>query len=1137
MRRNKEYIQSVMKRCDVLCMQEHWLWEFEKTAIGEIDPDYRYVSHSADLYEPVLPNARKTGKGGVAIIWKSNLSPYMLVLPDGNERIVCVELCTASEKICIVSVYLPAQSGSTTLVQLDDCLDLLSEILYKYAPTHEILMAGDWNASLIREKPQDRILREFVHQHSLVIPGKFGTSPTYRHHNGIWVSQIDYILVMKDRTSATGARIAVDNHRNVSTHLAVTCKIVLHGNIGCSPDVQKCVKIKKFQWDMADSPLMSETFTRLLPSCFLLNNGTPDIEAASLAIMEALTGAADLVIPSKTVKLQGPKRRASPALLEKIKASKSALHAWRDSGQPGPLHDAYRKRKSARRAVRQQQRMEEAHDRAAFYNQMMADVNTKNMHKLIRRKRQTGPDSSAIRVHGDICTSPALQVEGWADHFQGLGTPREDARFDNNYLGLVEECIDTISTLTRQSTVHRPYSIIEVEEAIDALNTGKAADEWHIVAEHLKTAKAGVARPLLELFNCIRQRLSVPECLKSGVITPIAKKDKSKLEMGNYRGITITAVLGKVLELILLGRKKKHQASLQYGFTKGLSPSMAALLLSESIAESKESGKPLYICTLDAVKAFDTVNHAVLLRKLFAEGTDLESWGIIKSLYDGGQAKVKWKGLLSDSFSVGQGVRQGGVLSPDLYKSYINDLLSDMNCKDLGKSIGTTYVGTPTVADDVLLISDSPLDLQLMMQQADLYSCRERYQLHPEKSSIVQFSRSRSIHPFKWNLAGKDMAPVECATHLGISHQGAQVGEHVHAQWIRDKLKQTRGTVYSMIDIGLHGRNGLNAYTCVRIYEAYALPKLLYGLEVMDINTGQMSALENFHLKTLKQIVSLPERTATEAVYLMLGVHTVQALIHIRRLSLIGAIARSGNYTLHELAIRQCALKSSTSQSWFANTETLLIQYGLPSTIELLHSPPSKHHWKNRVRKSIDSHWKWLLVRSAADKSTLQYLNLEGMVMGSCHPCWNFVNPHVKDVRRAIIKSKLLTGTYPTQERLAHYSKIKISATCPLCCTTTEDTTHLLMECSATSTARSVELRNIVTLTSSYVGSQVWGLIAESSENVVQLILDATVLIDRGLLPSNNRLLERLEWHSRRLCYSIHCRRAHLIVSDEPEDL
>jgi retron-type reverse transcriptase len=207
--------------------------------------------------------------------------------------------------------------------------------------------------------------------------------------------------------------------------------------------------------------------------------------------------------------------------------------------------------------------------------------------------------------------------------------------------------------------------------------------------------------------------------LKGGTITPIPKKDKSRLLTDNYRGITITAVLGKILEQMLLNRMHKDQSALQFGFTSGASPSMAALLLTEAMAESRDQNRALYVSTLDAVKAFDTVCHASLMCKLFHHNTDLETLGTIMSLYQGSTGRVKWNGDLGDPFEVLQGVRQGGVLSPRLYKEYIDGLLQRLEAEGDGLHIGTTYVGSPTVADDVLLLTHSPLDLQVMLDSAD----------------------------------------------------------------------------------------------------------------------------------------------------------------------------------------------------------------------------------------------------------------------------------------------------------------------------------------------------------------------------------------------------------------------------------
>ena len=86
---------------------------------------------------------------------------------------------------------------------------------------------------------------------------------------------------------------------------------------------------------------------------------------------------------------------------------------------------------------------------------------------------------------------------------------------------------------------------------------------------------------------------------------------------------------------------------------------MAALLFSEAQVVSFESKSNLFACTLDARKAFDVVQHSLLFPKVLSEGTDPETVHLIKEMYTGMHGRVKWKGTISNSFSISQGVKQG----------------------------------------------------------------------------------------------------------------------------------------------------------------------------------------------------------------------------------------------------------------------------------------------------------------------------------------------------------------------------------------------------------------------------------------------------------------------------------------------
>ncbi|VDH93589.1 Hypothetical predicted protein [Mytilus galloprovincialis] len=99
-----------------------------------------------------------------------------------------------------------------------------------------------------------------------------------------------------------------------------------------------------------------------------------------------------------------------------------------------------------------------------------------------------------------------------------------------------------------------PYTEKEVKQAKEYLNTGKSADEHGICAEHLKYAQHTVVPVLTKIFNKILQERKVPVDFKSGILTPVLKKEKNPSLVNSYRGIIVTPVLSKLHEFCILGK-------------------------------------------------------------------------------------------------------------------------------------------------------------------------------------------------------------------------------------------------------------------------------------------------------------------------------------------------------------------------------------------------------------------------------------------------------------------------------------------------------------------------------------------------------------------------------------------------------
>ena len=307
---------------------------------------------------------------------------------------------------------------------------------------------------------------------------------------------------------------------------------------------------------------------------------------------------------------------------------------------------------------------------------------------------------------------------------------------------------------------------------------------------------------LLCIINNIFRQKKVPEILKECLLTPVYKKGGTT-NPSNYKGISVTPILLKVLEHVLNNRHnqilKHSQSRFQKGFTEKTSSMNAALILSECISESKSQQKPMYIAAFDVQKAFDVVNHQFLLHKLYNDGITGDDWLLLKDLYSSMTARIKWDGHLSIPFIIKQGVRQGGILSATHYKRYNNPLLLETEDKFTGKTIGTVIVHHVTCADDLCYMTDSKDELQPMLSTSEGYANREHYTIHPPY--VIVPCHTRDIPSI--TLYGEEVPVKDQTVHLGICRNTNDNPD------IDEKINIGRKTAYSLMGAGFHGKSGI----------------------------------------------------------------------------------------------------------------------------------------------------------------------------------------------------------------------------------------------------------------------------------------------------------------------------------------
>ena len=223
--------------------------------------------------------------------------------------------------------------------------------------------------------------------------------------------------------------------------------------------------------------------------------------------------------------------------------------------------------------------------------------------------------------------------------------------------------------------------------------------------------------------------------------------------------------------MIMLDRLETHLITQpnQFGFKKNHSTDQCIFALKEIINKYKTQDSCVYTCFLDASKAFDRVCHSKLFKKLSDRGTPGYLLRILSFWYVNQSMQIRWGSKISDKFSVSNGVRQGSILSPHLFKVYVDDLSIILNAFKIGCVISDIIINHLMYADDLVLISPSSAGLQILINACHQYGIQFDIKFNSKKSAIMPFlsadKRKFRIPSFK--LDHENIPIVDRYTYLG----------------------------------------------------------------------------------------------------------------------------------------------------------------------------------------------------------------------------------------------------------------------------------------------------------------------------------------------------------------------------------
>lgn len=430
---------------------------------------------------------------------------------------------------------------------------------------------------------------------------------------------------------------------------------------------------------------------------------------------------------------------------------------------------------------------------------------------LIKRKSKSQSFPSRIIRNNKVYTNHSDIAEQFNQHFINIGP---------NLANLITHTNDDPTKYINNSPVSSFYLTPISEEYVcqlfSKLNINKSSLD--IPNKMIKLASRALSVPFTFIYNLSISTGIVPDIFKISRVSPVYKSGLMT-DLNNYRPIAILSPFSKILErivydkLIIFLEKHSILTKFQFGFRKGHSTEQAILEITDNLKASIDNKLITCGIFLDFSKAFDTVNHKILLTKLSKYGIRGKPLEWFESYLTNRLQFVQIGNDQSNPLKMICGVPQGSTLGPLLFLLYINDIVNS-----------SSILSFRIFADDanIFYADNDPKKLELVMNNELIkvfqYCGINKLSINMEKTKymLITPSRKKQIHVNIHNIERKN-----CIKYLGI-----YLDEHLN--W-KSQIANVNNKITKNIGIFYKLRYCLDLHMLKQLYYTLIYPYLSYG--------------------------------------------------------------------------------------------------------------------------------------------------------------------------------------------------------------------------------------------------------------------------------------------------------------------